>query len=266
MQSSRLDEIVDNSYREVAERKQKVTLATLERKATRTTGKFLAAISDRAKISLIAEIKPKSPSAGVLQTNFSLDSVLDAYNKHASAISVLTDEKYFGGSLDLLRETSRNSQLPTLCKDFILDTYQCFEARTYGADAVLLIVKILAPSQLANLYETIESLGMTPIVEVQTEKEMDLALALKPSVVLINNRNLNTFETDLKTTGRLSIYVPSDTILISASGIESRADIELLSRYVSTFLIGSSLMRAPNIGDKLVELASARPRSGRAAR
>lgn len=266
MQNLRLDEIVDNAFRVVAERKQKVSLNTLERKATRAAGRFLPAIRDRSKISLIAEIKPKSPSAGILRSSFNLDSVLAAYNKYASAISVLTDEKYFGGSLDLLQDVSRSSPLPTLCKDFIVETYQCFEARTYGAEAVLLIVKVLAPSQLATLHATIVSLGMTPIVEVQTEREMDLALAVKPSVILINNRNLNTFETDLKTTSRLAVNIPGDIVVISASGIESPAHIEMLSPYASAFLVGSSLMRAANPEDKLEELALARPQSRRATK
>jgi indole-3-glycerol phosphate synthase len=254
MPSSRLDEIVANKRMEVEERKLLRSTNEIKGQAVPAQKRFLKAIREDG-VRLVAEIKPKSPSAGVLRREISLDSILCAYDKYAAAISVLTDEKYFGGSLDLLEQVSLKSSRPALCKDFVIDPHQCFEARINGAEAVLLIVKILDPARLTELYETIMRLGMTAVVEVQTEDEMELALSLRPEVVLINNRDLGTFEIDLATTARLASQVPQDVTLISASGIESKADIDRLGSYCRVFLIGSALMKADSIEGKLAELA-----------
>jgi indole-3-glycerol phosphate synthase/phosphoribosylanthranilate isomerase len=261
MPNSRLDEIVENKKHEVASRKQLRSTADLEKSATRAEGQFLQSLrSGNLNVPrLITEIKPKSPSAGVLKENLSLDEVLQSYNKYAAAISVLTDEKFFGGSLSLLHDVSARSVVPTLCKDFIIDRHQCFEARISGAEAVLLIVKILAPQQLQELHATIEALGMVPVVEVQTETELEAAAALHPQVILINNRNLTTFAVDLATTEHLAPHVPPSALTVSASGIETRADIERLSSFARVFLIGSSLMRAANLEAKLAELVGVSP-------
>ncbi|HEY9718261.1 MAG TPA: indole-3-glycerol phosphate synthase TrpC, partial [Trichormus sp.] len=223
MPNSRLDEIVENKRLEVAARKKLRSTNDLEKDAVRAGGRFLQSLQsgDQNTPRLITEIKPKSPSAGVLKEHLSLDSVLESYNKHAAAISVLTDQKYFGGSLSLLHEVSARSSVPTLCKDFIIDRHQCFEARINGAEAVLLIVKILAAQQLQELHAAIRQLGMIPVVEVQTETELEAATALNPQVILINNRNLTTFEVDLATTEMLAPHVPPSALAVSASGIES---------------------------------------------
>jgi indole-3-glycerol phosphate synthase len=167
----------------------------------------------------------------------------------------LTDEKYFGGSLDLLASIAARTTRPALCKDFIIDPHQCFEARLNGAQAVLLIVKILDRTRLCELHSIIVDLGMVPVVEVQTERELETALAAEPSVILINNRNLDTFEIDLATTEKLAALVPSSAVTVSASGIESQADLERLRSFCQCFLIGSSIMKADNIEEKLRELA-----------
>jgi len=269
MPNSRLDEIVDNKKHEVASRKQLQATTDLEGLAKKTDGRFLQSLrsSSDSLPRLITEIKPKSPSQGVLKEHLSLDEVLESYNKYAAAISVLTDEKYFGGSLALLQDVSARSVVPTLCKDFIIDPHQCFEARLSGAEAVLLIVKIVAPRQLQELHATICELGMVPVVEVQTEAELQTATALNPQVILINNRDLTTFAVDLATTERLAPLVPRSAVTVCASGIETRADIERLSSFSRVFLIGSSLMRAANLEAKLAELSGlpARPSSGTAA-
>jgi indole-3-glycerol phosphate synthase len=255
MPSSRLDEIVANKRIELGEREKARPLDEWKDKVVPADGRFLKALKEKKRGNLIAEIKPKSPSAGTLKQELQLDQVLSAYDKYANAISVLTDEKYFGGSLSLLETVSQQSARPTLCKDFIISRYQCFEARYFKAQAVLLIVKILEQAQLGELYETITKLGMTAVVEVQTPAEMEIGLSVKPELILINNRNLTTFETDLATTEKLAPMVPPDVVLVSASGIENRGDIDRLSDHCNAFLIGSSLMRADDIAGKLAELA-----------
>ncbi|HEY9676820.1 MAG TPA: indole-3-glycerol phosphate synthase TrpC [Drouetiella sp.] len=252
---TKLDEIVENKKLEVAARIQSRSLDSFRDKVVNANHEFAAALRQPG-VNLICEVKPKSPSAGVLRGAVNVDDILKSYNKHARAVSVLTDEKYFGGSLELLAEISEKSQLPTLCKDFVIDVYQCYEARECGAKAVLLIVKILNDEQLQTLYACIQNLGMDAIVEVQTEDEMQRALSIKPSIIMINNRNLSTFEMDLGTTERLAARVPSDTILISASGILEKSDMERLLPVCSNFLIGSALMKSDNMEELMAELAN----------
>jgi indole-3-glycerol phosphate synthase/phosphoribosylanthranilate isomerase len=240
-----LDDIVANKRREVEQRKAAFNTVLTEPAVERATPeKFEAALKDRNKaVKLILEVKPASPSAGVLKQALDLDGLLNAYNPYASAISVLTDEKYFQGSLALLSEVKRNTPHPVLCKDFIIDPLQVTEARQAGADAVLLIVKILTDDQLTGLTTEIRRYGMTPLIEIQNEQELERALAVNPSVLLINNRNLETFEISFDTTRRLAPSIPKGIIPVSASGIASRQDIEQLLPYTDCFLIGSSLMR-----------------------
>lgn len=253
---SSLTEIVENKRQELAERIKKRPIALLQQQAQPANFDFYAALSEPG-INLICELKPKSPSAGVLRGAVDLDDIVQSYNRFARAISVLTDAKYFGGSLELLHDVSAKSPLPTLCKDFVIDAYQCFEARLYGAKAVLLIVKILQDDELATLYETAQSLGLDAIVEVQTEDEMRRAINLNPRLVMVNNRNLETFKIDLSTTERLAPMVPSGTMLISASGILGRGDVERLLPHCPNFLIGSALMQSDNIDNLLAELSGA---------
>lgn len=259
MPGSRLDEIVQHKRVEVAARKAETPTTVLERSVEQLrSGRFIKSIT-QGRTNLICEIKPKSPSAGVLKETISIEEIVSQYDKFASAISVLTDEKYFGGSLDLLRRVNEISGCPTLCKDFVIDRHQCFEARLAGAEAVLLIVKILDENELHSLHKSIKELGMVPVVEVQTEDELRRAVALGPEAILINNRDLTTFEIDLATTEKLANLVPRDAVLISASGIESRSDIERLSAFCNAFLIGSSLMRAGSLESKLRELCAEQP-------
>lgn len=257
-----LTEIVENKRREVIERKRLAgqsssTVSTRARSDGITgnpnqLGKFAQALSGDG-IRIVAEVKPKSPSAGKLSQN-NLDEVFDAYGKHAHALSVLTDQKYFAGNLALLHTAAERTGLPVLCKDFFIDEFQIGEARESGADAVLLIVKILEDETLVHLHQLTLELGMTPVVEVQNVKELNRAIALSPQVILINNRDLSTFEINFDTTKRLSARIPSDVICVSASGIEKRADIDALMPYAQRFLIGSSVMRSADPAAKLQEL------------
>ncbi len=259
-----LDEIVAHKLMEVSQRKQAKPLGQLAESAIPNTERdFLQAIQPQqgengfVRPKLILEVKPASPSAGILAEAFDPSALLMHYNAHASAISVLTDSRYFKGSHQLLTQVARHSPHPVLCKDFILDPYQVLEARHAEAHAVLLIVKILTDEQFAILHDAILSLGMTPVVEIQNESELARALAVQPQVLLINNRDLGTFTIDLETTLRLVPQIPADITCISASGIETRSDIDKLLVACGTFLVGSALMRLPleALPLKLKELA-----------
>lgn len=232
---------------EVMEHKAKeldTTGATAPR-LSQARGNFLAGLQNPG-VNIIAEVKPRSPSMKNAPAN-SLNALLASYNRHARAISVLTDEKFFGGSFQLLNQVSASSTLATLCKDFIVAEKQVVAARAAGAEAVLLIVRILDPATLETLFRTIATLGMTPLVEVQSFGELKLAHELAPPAILINNRNLATLAIDLKTTAELAPLVDKQCTVIAASGINDSSDIALLRPYVNNFLIGSAFMRSPDL-------------------
>ncbi|MBX9879992.1 MAG: indole-3-glycerol phosphate synthase TrpC [Candidatus Obscuribacterales bacterium] len=253
-ESTVLAEIIAHKREEIEVRKTATSLAELENSIEPGTGDFLKSLTGGG-LRLIAEIKPASPSAGVLKKEPDIKPILDAYNKYAAAISVLTDMRYFGGSLTLLKDVVHYTRLPVLCKDFIIDVFQIYEARLKGAEAILLIVKALEDNRLAALHSVALELGMTPVVEIQNEEELKRALDITPQVLLINNRNLDNLKIDLSTTERLAPLIPDYAIAVSASGIESRQDIDRLSPYCSRFLIGSALMKAKDLEAKLKELS-----------
>jgi indole-3-glycerol phosphate synthase len=195
--------------------------------------------------ALICEVKPASPSGGILQESPDIQGILKAYSKHAIAISVLTDTPYFGGSFELLKECSGLTEKPLLCKDFILDEIQLDYAQMCGASAVLLIVKALTDDRLKTLYGQAVERGLLPFVEVNDEAETHRALTINPQVILINNRNLDTLEMDMTTTSRLVPHIPKSITIISASGFSAAEDIRQIRPYASNFLIGSALMKTP---------------------
>lgn len=252
--TSVLADIIAHKHEEIAVRKSATSIAELERAIQPGTGDFLKSLTGGG-LRLITEIKPSSPSAGVLKKHPDIKTILSAYNKYAAAISVLTDMHYFGGSLNLLADVVHYTRLPVLCKDFIIDIFQVYEARLKGAEAVLLIVKALKDDQLATLHSTILEMGMTPVVEIQNEAELKRSLDVTPQVLLINNRNLDDLKIDLTTTEKLAPLIPDWITTVSASGIENRQDIDRLLPYCSRFLIGSALMKADNIEAKLKELS-----------
>ena len=200
------------------------------------------------RMGLIAEIKKASPSAGVIQPNFDPLRQGKAYEAAgADCLSILTDEKYFQGHLDYLRQVRSEVGLPVLRKDFTVDAYQIVEARAAGADAVLLIVAALETAQLAEFHHQARELGMDALVEVHTESEMETALALEARLIGINSRNLKTFEVDLGVVERVAAMVPagSEITLVGESGIKTNADVSRLrSAGVSAVLVGETLMRA----------------------
>ncbi len=216
---------------------------------------FKAALAVR-ECAVIAEVKFRSPSKGQLRTDLDPVFIAESYEENgASAISVLTDRNFFGGEKLYLNIIRRAVGLPLLRKDFILDPWQIYESRMLGADAILLIVAMLEENQLREYLELAGTLGLAALVEVHDREELERALAAGAEIVGINNRNLKTFVTDLNISLELSEAIPRDRIVVAESGIRSREDIRrLMSAGISAFLIGETLMTAPDIGQKLREL------------
>ncbi len=206
--------------------------------------------------AVIAEIKKASPSKGVMRENFNPAEIAGQYARAGAAcLSVLTDRDYFHGHADYLKAARRACTLPVLRKDFMLDAYQVYEARYWGADAILLIVAALSDAQLTELETVALQLGMDVLVEIHDGDELDRALKLKSPLLGINNRNLRTFETSLQTTLNLLPRVPSDRLLITESGILSPSDVTLMRGHgVHAFLVGEAFMRQPDPGQALQAL------------
>jgi indole-3-glycerol phosphate synthase / phosphoribosylanthranilate isomerase len=200
---------------------------------------------------LIAEIKPKSPSAGVLAQGFDLTTLIATYSQFATGISVLTDAPFFNGSFEALHAVStfeplntptRPNALPTLCKDFVIDPRQIIWARQSGAQAVLLMIKLLDAPTYAVLHQACMDWGMTPVVEVQNEDELAVALTINPQIILVNNRDLSTFDMDMTTSHRLLPQVPPGIVRIAASGYADPAALAAIAPLADAVLMGSHLM------------------------
>lgn len=209
--------------------------------------------------AIIAEVKKGSPSRGIIRADFDPLEIARTYQAHgASCLSVLTDEHFFLGRLDYLTQIRQAVTLPLLRKDFIFDEYQIYEARSAGADAILLIAAMLELSQLLDFTALARELSLDILLEVHDEAEMETALRTDCTLIGVNNRNLRTFVTDLQTTGRLARMMPSERMLVAESGIATRADLQrLMNDGAAAFLIGESLMREADIGAKLRELRAA---------
>ena len=206
--------------------------------------------------AIIAEVKKGSPSRGVIRPNFDPLEIAEIYQKNgATCLSVLTDEKFFMGHLRYLALIRETVSLPLLRKDFICDSYQICEARAAGADAILLIAAMLDLNQLRDFHAVAKEIHLDVLLEVHDEEEMEKALQTDCRLIGVNNRNLRTFATDLGTTGRLAQMMPPERLLVAESGINSRADIvRLQADGAGAFLIGESMMREHDIGEKLREL------------
>jgi indole-3-glycerol phosphate synthase len=205
---------------------------------------------------VIAEVKKASPSKGVIRADFDPVGIADSYVRNgAGALSVLTDEKYFQGSLRHLSAIRERTTVPVLRKDFIVDPYQVHESRAYGADAILLIVAGLEPAALRALHREAVKIGLDVLVEVHSEREIDAVRDVGISLIGVNNRDLRTFETSLDVTVRLAPRIPEGALLVSESGIRSGGDLAMLARHgVDAVLIGESLMRSPDPGLALAAL------------
>lgn len=245
-----LDRILAHKLTELERARRHMPMATVAHRA-RLAPPALDVVSAlrRETVALIAEVKHASPSRGVLISPFRPVSLARAYAANGAAmLSVLTDEQFFKGHLDYLREIRAAVKIPLLRKEFIIDTYQVYEARAAGADAVLLIVAALDDAQLADLHTLITQLGMTALVEVHNEAELARALKLNPALVGVNNRDLKTFEVDLETTGRLARLVPEGVTLVAESGMKSGVDVYHMGTLgAHAVLIGEGLVTAPDI-------------------
>ncbi len=253
-----LDDIVMTKQREVELAKNRQPLESLKEHLTHYMAErsFRRAIIVPNKLSLIAELKKKSPSQGMLRERFepvSLAQQLESAG--AAALSVLTDESYFGGHLDYLQDAKTFTQIPVLRKDFIVDPYQVYEAAQYGADAILLIVRVLTDEQLVECMQVADKLGIEPLVEVHAESELRLALSCGAHVIGINHRDLKTFKIDATLTEKLIPRIPAGKIIVAESGLKTAEDIKRMKGLgVHAVLIGEALMTAPDPAAKVKEL------------
>lgn len=248
-----LDEIIEAKKEELARRKRTIPLSELE--ALSSKKDFALALRGEG-IQLIAEVKRASPSRGVICPHFDPLRLAQTYaDNGAAAISVLTEERYFQGSLEHLaaiKEMLNQREIPVLRKDFIFDPYQVYESCAYGADALLLIVAILSSEQLQELLSLSHSLGMQCLVEVHDEAELESTIQSGAKIIGINNRNLGTLSVDLTITKRLRPLVPADRIVVSESGIKDRADVQMLREWgVDAILVGEALVAADDVAAKM---------------
>ncbi|SNB44645.1 indole-3-glycerol phosphate synthase TrpC [Geobacter sp. DSM 9736] len=257
-----LQKIIEHKRGEVAAAKAATPLSELQSRIAdledqpRGFERALRDAADSGWTAVIAEVKKGSPSKGVIRPDFDPLEIAETYETNgATCLSVLTDEHFFLGSLRYLPLIRESIRLPLLRKDFIYDPYQIFEARAFGADAILLIAAMLDLDQLRDFAAQAEELGLDVLLEVHDEREMEAALATSCQLIGVNNRNLRTFVTDLETTARLAKMLPAGRLLVAESGINARADIVRLQQAgAQAFLVGESLMREADIGAKLREL------------
>src|SRR4030042_852142 len=251
-----LDRIVADKKKEVEREKKKTPISLLEeRTGQRKPLDFAVAVRGKG-LKMIAEVKKASPSKGVLCDDFRPVEIAKEYERSgASAISVLTEVKYFQGSLDYLAAIRKEVKVPLLRKDFIFDEWQIYESAAHGADAILLITALLEKETLEAFLKLGESLKLDCLVEVHDEDELFKAMLAGAKIIGINNRDLNTFKTDTNTTRRLRMLIPSDIIVVSESGINSRDDIKkMIECKVDAVLVGEALVTAKDIPAKMKEL------------
>lgn len=256
-----LKKIMLRKQQEVATASQRVPLDKLQRQVSDASPPrgFAAALArniNAGTAAVIAEIKKASPSKGVLRESFDPPAIARDYAAHgAAALSVLTDRDFFQGAPEFLEQARAVVDLPVLCKDFMLDPYQIYAARTWGADGILLIVAALEADRMRELADVATELGMDVLVEVHDEAELERALQLDTRMIGINNRDLRTFETRLDTTLRLLPSIPPDRLIITESGIADGHAVNLMREHqVHGFLVGEAFMRAASPGEALQAL------------
>ncbi len=256
---NKLTEIFDHKRHEVEAAKSRVPEADLRAVALGTAairGFRKALLTDPNPIALIAEVKKASPSEGLIRPDFDPVDIAQTYERGGAAcLSVLTDEKYFGGSADNLRLARQAVAIPLLRKDFIFDEYQLWEAMAWGADAVLLIVAMLDSETLTTLFQQAKEMGLDVLVEVHDERETEAALKLGADLIGVNNRDLSTFKTDLATSDRLIPLITPHAVAVSESAISTPEDIKRVQAAgARAVLVGTTLCRAPNIERAMQEL------------
>ncbi|MEO6421621.1 MAG: indole-3-glycerol phosphate synthase TrpC [Candidatus Nitrotoga sp.] len=256
-----LQKILTVKEQEIAASKAECSWVTMRAQAEQSlpTRDFVGAI--RSKITagqpaVIAEIKKASPSKGVLRADFRPSDIAASYASHGAAcLSVLTDAQFFQGSAEYLQEARAACSIPVLRKDFMLDTYQIYQARALGADCILLIAAALSLAQMKEFEALALSLGLSVLIEVHNKAELDQALQLTTPLIGINNRNLRTFEVRLQTTLELLPQIPQERIVVTESGILCAKDVQLMrSHHVNVFLVGETFMRAIEPGVALAQL------------
>lgn len=256
-----LDEIVMTKQDEILRAKNELPFEELKArlKSHMAERQFRHTITRPGTISLIAELKRKSPSKGMLCERFDPVSLAQALQAAgASALSVLTDEAYFGGSLDYLRDAKQFTEIPVLRKDFIVDPYQVYEAAWYGADAVLLIVRILTEEELVACLQAVDTVGLEALVEVHSEADVKIALRCGAGAIGINARDLKTFQIDPALAAQLVPKIPAGKTIVAESGIRTAEDVARLKALgVHALLIGEALMTAPDPAAKVQELFGA---------
>ena len=245
-----LDKIVEDKKARLPEHKANISENEMRRLAEETIRSkeehpsFYQALA-KPGISIIGEFKKASPSLGRIESKIDLAERIDEYNESVDAISCLTEERYFNGNVDYLKEIRAMSPLPIIRKDFMIDEYQFYEAKAIGADAVLLIAAILDDAQMRDFYQLTQELKMDALVETHDEREMERALKLDAKIIGVNNRDLRDFTIRLETTRRLSAMVPKDKVFVAESGIVGDEDVKFLMECrVDAFLIGRALMEA----------------------
>lgn len=244
-----LDDIVKAKQKRLVMHKEKCSFEKMKQKALASKRESISFYDAMRKpgLSIIGEFKKASPSMGVIDGKIPLKERISDYNQSVDAISCLTEEDYFNGSTAYLEEIRKISGLPIIRKDFIVDSYQIYEAKVIEADCILLIVAILSEEQLKEYYQLAESLKLNVLVEVHDEEEMEKALKIGPKMIGVNNRNLKDFTISLDNTSRLRPMVPKDTIFVSESGVTTLEDIYLLKECeVDALLMGRALMESEN--------------------
>ncbi|MCC7006630.1 MAG: indole-3-glycerol phosphate synthase TrpC [Ottowia sp.] len=261
-----LQRILVTKAEELLDKKKQHPLTLLRKQAEspeiRTQRRdFIGALRNKVKANqaaVIAEMKKASPSKGILRADFSPEKIAPRYAEQGAAcLSVLTDTAYFQGTQHHLEQARAACSLPVLRKDFLIDEYHIYEAAAWGADCILLIASALDTTHLQALEDLAQELGMAVLVEIHHRHELDAALRLRTPLIGINNRNLHTFMVTLETTIDLLPYIPSERLVITASGILKPADVHYMrSHDVHTFLVGEAMMRAPDPGAELARLFS----------
>ncbi|MGA2090563.1 MAG: indole-3-glycerol phosphate synthase TrpC [Endomicrobiales bacterium] len=253
-----LNDIISRTKETLVVKQKDVPITQVRENLEKRTGyrNFRHAVARHTTVNIIAELKKSSPSAGTLRADFDPASLARTYAANgASAISVLTEEHYFNGSLEHLGIVRQNVPLPLLRKDFIIDPYQIYESAAAGADAILLIAALLSADELRMFIKTAANVRLDCLVEVHDEADLSRAIAAGAVIIGINNRDLNTFLVDLETTARLLPLMPREAIVVMESGITTKTDIDRFkTKGVSAFLVGGTLMRSEDPGKTLREL------------
>lgn len=252
-----LDKIIEEKRRELKSSKNPATKRDIRKRAEESEDNrgFKKSLQQKGPINIIAEVKKASPSKGIIREDFNPVVIAKTYEDNgAAAISVLTDKSFFQGDIKYLSQIRKNVSLPLLRKDFIIDEFQLYEAKAHGADAALLIAAVLERNQMSEYIELSREIGLDNLVEVHSWKDLEKAMFCEAEIIGINNRNLQTFKTSLKTSFEIARDIPKDKVIVSESGINNREDImELKENGIDAFLIGEALMKEKDIGKKLKE-------------